>query len=126
MTKNIPLEKLLITSTMCLALAALNVRAEVPGEFRPQPTAHPEEKVWATGEKIQPRDTLPMSRAAHPFTPVHRKPKIARPGVPTLKGNDLIFEAGWEMIEAPRLKHADGARISESGVDTADWYDATV
>lgn len=126
MIKNIPLKKLLIASAICLPLAAFQARAEVPGEFRPQPTAHPEEKVWATGEKIQPKDTLPVSRATHPFTPVHRKPKLAAPGVPTLQGNELIFNAGWEMIEAPKLEDANGARISESGVNTADWYDATV
>ena len=100
--------------------------AEVPGEFRPEPVAHPEEKVWATGEKIQPKDTLPMSRAAHPFTPAHRKPKLAHPGLPTLQGSELIFNAGWEMIEAPGLKDANGAGISETGVDTGNWYDATV
>jgi hypothetical protein len=120
-----PIRNSLVLNVCVFACAAVCV-AEVPGEFRPQPIAHPEEKVWATGEKIQPPDTLPVSRAAHPFTPVQRKAKLAHPGAPTLRGDDLVFNAGWEMTEAPKLKEADGAKLSESGVDTRDWYDATV
>ena len=121
---------LLKIKTICVCSAVLaglcRVTAETPGAFRPQPVLHPEEKVWATGEKIQPPDTLPVSRAPHPFTPVHRKPKLAHPGSPTLKGDDLVFNAGWEMIEAPKLNNADGAVLSRPGVNTGDWYDATV
>ena len=108
-----------------LANMAANA-AEVPGEFRPQPTLHPVEKVWATGEKIQPPDTLPVSRAANPYTPVQRKPKLASPGSPMFEGNDLIFNAGWEMIEASKLKDINGSSLSEPVIDTREWYDATV
>ena len=69
---------------------------------------------------------MPVSRADHPFTPVHRQLKLAHPGAPKLEGNDLILNAGWEMIEAPRLKDTNGAALSAAGVDTDDWYDATV
>lgn len=124
-TKFNPIRNAVLLNICLFACAAVCV-AEIPGEYRPQPTAHPEEKAWATGEKIQPKDTLPVSRSPHPFTPVHRKPKLAQPGLPTLRGNELIFNAGWEMIEAPKLKDANGAKLSEPGVDTADWYDATV
>jgi hypothetical protein len=55
----------------------------------------------------------------------HRKPKLINPGQPALRGNDLVFDAGWEMIEAPKL-HTDGSILSQPGVDTTDWYDATV
>src|SRR6185312_4477352 len=50
----------------------------------------------------------------------------ANPGEPTLRGSELVFNAGWEMIEAPRLKDADGSALSKPGVETRDWYDATV
>ncbi|HTB85175.1 MAG TPA: glycoside hydrolase family 2 TIM barrel-domain containing protein [Candidatus Sulfotelmatobacter sp.] len=103
-----------------------NAIAETPGESRPQPILHPEEKAWATGDKVQPPDTLPVSRAANPVTPVSRKPKLPQPGLPTLDGNDLIFNAGWEMIEAPKLTDTNVAALSGPGVDTKDWYDATV
>ena len=116
--------------TICICAGVFagifNTKAEVSGEFRPQPVLHPAEKVWATGDKIQPPDTLPVSRAAHPFTPVQRKPKLAHPGSAMLAGNDLIFNAGWEMIEAPKLHDTNVAALSEPGVNTQEWYDATV
>ena len=117
----------LATICICAGVFAglFKATAEVPGEFRPQPVLHPAEPVWATGEKIQPQDTLPLSRAASP-APVQRKPKLAHPGVPVLDGSDLIFNAGWEMIEAPKLKNAAGAVLSAPGIDTQAWYDATV
>jgi hypothetical protein len=109
-----------------VAMAATDrVAAEVPGEFRPQPIKFPAENAWATGTKVQPADTLPKSRAPLVNT-AQRKPKLAQPGPPSLRGNDLVFNAGWEMIEAPRLERADGAVLSKSGVNTHDWYDATV
>jgi hypothetical protein len=101
----------------------LRATAEDPGEFRPQPV-HPTEKVGATGDRYEPPDEFPVSRAPL-VNNAQRKPKLASPGEPTLRGNDLVFDAGWEMIEAPKL-HADGATISQPGVDTSDWYDATV
>ena len=99
--------------------------AEMPGEFRPQPVLHPEEHAGATGTNVQPLNTYPVSRAPLVNT-AQRKPKLAHPGVPALNGDDLIFNAGWEMIEAPRLKSAEGATLSRPGVATGDWYDATV
>jgi hypothetical protein len=98
--------------------------AEQPGEFRPQPVPHPVEKCGATGDVVEPPDEFPASRAPLVNT-AHRKPKLANPGQPTLRGSDLIFNAGWEMIEAPKLS-ADGSTLSQPGVDTTDWYDATV
>jgi hypothetical protein len=115
--------------TICICAGVLAgvcpASAEMPGEFRPQPVLHPTEKAGATGDKIQPPDTLPVSRAPLVNTAT-RKPKLANPGEPTLRGNELVFNAGWEMIEAPRLKNADGATLSQPGADTRDWYDATV
>jgi hypothetical protein len=99
--------------------------AEVPGEFRPQPVLHPLEWVGARGTNVQPLDAYPVSRAPLVNT-AQRKPKLANPGAPTLRGNELLFNSGWEMIEAPRLKDAGGTLLSEPGVDTGDWYDATV
>lgn len=99
-------------------------KAEVPGEFRPQPTLFPIEKAGATGTNVQPLDTYPVSHAPLVNT-ARRKPKLATPGEPALRGNELVFNSGWEMIEAPRL-HADGAALSQPGVNTSDWYDATV
>ena len=112
---------------LCAGLLAgvCSSQAEVPGEFRPQPVLQPEEKVLATGDKIQPAETFPVSRAPLVNT-AQRKPKLATPGQPTLRANDLIFDAGWEMIEAPRLKDVNGSALSAPGVDTHDWYDATV
>ncbi|HTV41746.1 MAG TPA: glycoside hydrolase family 2 TIM barrel-domain containing protein [Candidatus Sulfotelmatobacter sp.] len=97
---------------------------ETPGEFRPQPVLHPTEKCGATGDVVEPPDEFPVSRAPLVNT-AHRKPKLTDPGQPTLRGNDLVFDAGWEMIEAPKLS-ADGSTLSQPGVDTRDWYDATV
>ena len=97
--------------------------AEEPGEFRPQPV-HPTEKVGATGDRYEPPDEFPVSRAPLVNT-AKRVPKLANPGAPTLQGNELVFDACWEMIEAPKL-HADGIIISQPGIDTANWYDATV
>ena len=103
----------------------LSARAdEVPGEFRPQPVLHPTETVGATGERIEPPDEFPVSRAPV-VNNAQRKPKLLNPGEPTLNGDELIFNAGWEMTEAPKL-HADGTALSQTGVDTHDWYDATV
>ena len=109
----------------CLFAGALTLVAEVPGEFRPQPTLHPAEMAGATGTNVQPLDTYPVSHAPLINT-AQRKPKLADPGGPTLRGSELVFNAGWEMIEAPRLKTAAGATLSKPGVDTRDWYDATV
>lgn len=109
----------------CLLAAALNTPAEVPGEFRPQPTLFPTEHAGATGTNVQPLDTYPVSRAPLVNTS-KRKPKLAKPGGPTVRGDELLFNAGWEMIEAPRLEAADGTALSQPGVNTRDWYDATV
>ncbi|HEY1790713.1 MAG TPA: beta galactosidase jelly roll domain-containing protein, partial [Verrucomicrobiae bacterium] len=110
---------------LCLVLVGISTAtAEIPGEFRPQPVPHPTEKCGATGDVVEPPDELPVSRAPLVNT-AHRKPKLTNPGQPALRGNDLVFDAGWEMIDAPKL-HVDGAALSQPGVDTADWYDATV
>ena len=103
---------------------ALTAHAELPGQFRSQPVPHPAEKCGATGDVVEPPDEFPVSRAPLVNT-AHRKPKLVNPGQPTLQGSDLVFNSGWELIEAPKLS-ADGSTLSQSGVDTADWYDATV
>ena len=108
----------------CVLAGLAKATAEEPGEFRPQPVLHPTEKVGATGDRYEAPDEFPVSRAPL-VNNAERKPKLASPGEPALRGNDLVFNAGWEMIEAPKL-HADGAAISQPGVDTSDWYDATV
>lgn len=99
--------------------------AEVPGEFRPQPVANPVENACAKGTNVQPATTFPKSRAAA-VSSVQRKPKLARQVPPLLRGNELVFNSGWEMVEAPKLQGADGAALSGPGVDTQKWYDATV
>src|SRR5215469_12706261 len=111
-------------AAFCLVGSTCWLKAEVPGEFRPQPTLYPLEKAGATGTNVQPLDTYPKSRAPLANT-AHRKPKLADPGDPVWHGNELVFNSGWEMIEAPKL-HADGVVLSKPGVNTADWYDATV
>lgn len=121
--RNSPLPK---TLCLCVLLAGMYpVSAEVPGEFRPQSVLHPEEHAGATGTNVQPLNTYPVSRAPL-VNMAKRKPKLANPGTPSLRGNELVFNAGWEMIEAPRLKSAVGSALSRPGVDTGDWYDATV
>lgn len=119
------LKKLLAGSSVFLALTAWNGRAEMPGEFRPKPVEIPAENAGAKGTNVQPANTYPVSHAPLVNT-ARRKAKLAAPGEPTARGNDLVFNRGWELIEAPRLKEADGAGISRPGVDTHDWYDATV
>jgi hypothetical protein len=114
---------LVFTLGACLDASSSTLLAETPGEFRPGPVLSPAEKVGATGVKVQPPDTLPTSRA--PIPAAQRKPKLAKRGQPILRGNELVFNAGWELAEAPRIK-ADGAALSRSGVDTHDWCDATV
>ena len=114
---------------ICVCAAAFfgacRARAEEPGEFRPKPVEFPAEKAHATGNQDQPADQYPQSRAPLANT-ARRKPKLAQPGQPLFRGNELVFNSGWELIEAPRLKNADGASLSTSGVNTHDWYDATV
>jgi hypothetical protein len=118
--------RFIFSTCVCAGLISqFSARAEVPGEFRPKPTLHPAENAGAKGVTVQPRDTYPTSRAPLVNT-AKRKPKLENPGQPTLRNSELVFNSGWEMIEAPRLKNADGAAISKSGVDTRDWYDATV
>jgi hypothetical protein len=107
-----------------IALGLASSRAEAPGEFRPKPFPHPTEKVGASGNKIQPADTLPKSRAPLP-PPPHRKQKLNQLSEPTQSGNALIFNAGWEMVEGSRVT-TNGAVLSVPGVDTRSWYDATV
>ena len=109
----------------CLAAGIGIAPAETPGEFRPQPTPQPLEHAGATGMMVQPTNTYPVSQAPLENTAV-RKPKLASPGGPAVRGNELLFNSGWEMIEAPRLQAADGAALSQAGLDTRDWYDATV
>ncbi|HAO78634.1 MAG TPA: glycoside hydrolase family 2 [Verrucomicrobia subdivision 3 bacterium] len=119
----------MMTKIICICASVLTgvslTSAEVPGEFRPQPTLQPAEHAGATGTNVQPLDTYPVSHAPLVNT-AQRKPKLANPGEPAVRGNELVFNAGWEMIEAPRLKIAAGATLSRPGVDTRDWYDATV
>jgi len=114
---------------ICLCAGVLagvcRARAEVPGEFRPKPVEFPAEKAHATGDHVQLADEYPQSRAPLVNT-AHRKPKLVSPGQPLDRGNELVFNSGWELIEAPRLVSADGASLSQSGVNTRDWYDATV
>ena len=118
----------MMTKIICICASVLTgvylTSAEVPGEFRPQPTLHPAEIAGATGTNVQPLDTYPVSHAPLVNT-AQRKPKLANPGEPAVRGNELVFNAGWEMIEAPRLKIAASATLSRPGVDTRDWYDAT-
>ena len=108
-----------------LAVCTFNATAEVPGEFRPKPIDIPAENAGAKGTNVQPRETYPQSRAPLVNTAA-RKAKLAHPGSPTRTGNELVFDSGWEMMEAPRLNSADGAAISKPGFTTTDWYDATV
>ncbi|MGA2245976.1 MAG: sugar-binding domain-containing protein [Verrucomicrobiota bacterium] len=112
-------------SALVLSAGIYAGRAEAPGEFRPQPTLVPLEQAGATGTNVQPADTYPVSRAPL-VNSAHRKPKLASPGEPTLRGNELLFNAGWEMIEAPRLNPAERALLLQPQCDTRDWYDATV
>jgi len=143
-----PLSAFLLTCFLAMPTVASISRAEVPGEFRPKPNPHPVEDAVAKGTTIQPADTLPVSRAPLVNT-AQRKPKLAHPGQPALRGNELVFNAGWELIEAPRLTSSSGtgispvrlkthgrdaratdahvgAALSKPGVNTRDWYDATV
>ena len=123
--------------TTILGLAAIASGAapadqERPGQFRPQPILSPDtHNVGATGMKVQPLDTLPKSLA--PLGSAVRKPKRTERGRPTPRGtNELVLDAGWELIEAPRLQAperasaAAGGRLSRPGLDTQAWYDATV
>jgi hypothetical protein len=110
---------------MLIAMVSSNtLMAEIPGEYRPRPVENPTEEVGATGVKVQPPDTLPQSRSTAPIDPIRIRPK--KTGLPVWQGNELVFNTGWRMIEAPRLTTADGAAISTPGIDVADWYDATV
>lgn len=106
-----------------LSGSAHKLLAEMPGEFRPKLVDNPVEKVGATGMKVQPPDTFPKSRASQEIDPPARS---IPPGKPLLQRDELVFNAGWKMIEAPRLKTIDGAILSQVGVDTRDWYVATV
>src|ERR1051325_5322355 len=92
-------------------LFPMTTLAENPGEFRPQPIKNPNQKVGATGDKIQPADTLPQSRAPVAWE-ARRKPKLAKRGQPELRGGELVFNAGWELAEAPQVKQA-GAELSQ-------------
>ncbi len=96
----------------------------MPGEFRPNSVNTPLEEVGATGAKVQPLDTLPQSRAPFVVNPV--KSPATSPDELKLCGNELVFNAGWKMIESPRLRMMDGTALSKSGLDTRGWYDATV
>src|ERR1019366_70588 len=103
----------------CLNFSSSTLLAEPRGYFRPRPGLNPAEKAGGTGAKVQPPDTLPKSRA--PIPAAQRKPKLAKRGEPILRGNELVFSAGWELAEAPRV-NAGGAALSQPGVDTHDWY----
>jgi glycosyl hydrolase family 2/Ig-like domain-containing protein len=125
MTIRNAISKVVSTATVFLFLATLASRAETPGEFRPEPILVPLENAGAKGTNVQPKDTYPVSRAPLVNT-AQRKPKLPHPGEPALRGDDLVFNAGWELAEAPKLKTSDGSTLSKPGVDTRDWYDATV
>jgi hypothetical protein len=125
--RNSPTQSWILAACLGATMLAggLGVRAETPGEFRPKPIEIPAENAGAKGTNVQPVDTYPKSHAPLVNT-AQRKARLAHPGEPVLRGNDLVFNAGWELIEAPRLKNSDGAALSQPGVDTRDWYDATV
>src|SRR5580693_3170759 len=110
--KSVAPRLLILLASFAFAFCA---SAEIPGEFRPQPVLHPTEKCGATGDVVEPPDEFPVSRAPLVNT-VRRKPKLTNRGQPTLQGSDLVFNAGWELIEAPKL-HADGSTLSHPGVD---------
>ncbi len=107
-----------------LTCGAGRAGAEMPGEFRPKPVDEPTETVGATGMKIQPPDTLPKSRVAPAADPANRA--AMDPSDPQLLGNELIFNGGWKLAEASKLKVTDGEVLSQLGADTHGWYDATV
>src|ERR1700722_2825146 len=118
------MKHLLAVAIFAASLTGLASFAESPGEFRPKPFPNPTEKVGASGKKIQPPATLPKSRAPFPQPPV-RKARRAQKGSPTLRGDEFVLNAGWEMAEAPNV-HADGPTLSSAGFDSQSWYDATV
>ena len=84
---------------------------------------NPTEKVGATGDKVQPPDTLPKSRAPGLLNP---QPIPVPVKQPESRAHEIVFNAGWKMIEAPNLSDADGARLSAAGLDVAAWHDAVV
>ena len=96
----------------------LTLFGETPGEFRPKPIRNPAQEAGNTGLKIQPADTLPRSRG--PFTDPVPKPRRSYKETPTIRGNELVFDAGWKLIEAKRAG-GTGAALSQPGVDTHDW-----
>lgn len=110
-----------IAAGFCISTAL----AEQPGEFRPKPIEKPNtNKVGATGLKDYPEAEQPRSKA--PFDKPVRKAKAAVKAQPAVGADgSIVLNAGWELIEAPRVK-SDGKTISQSGLNTADWYDATV
>jgi hypothetical protein len=95
---------------VCVLASPCVLRAETPGEFRPPPTLQPAENASAKGTNVQPLNEYPVSHAPLVNT-AKRKPKLKHPGAPTLQGDQLVFNSGWEMIEAPKL-HAGGAALS--------------
>jgi hypothetical protein len=42
-----------------------------------------------------------------------------------MRGSELVFDAGWKLAAASRVKE-HGSALSRPGVDTHEWYDATV
>jgi len=107
-----------------VSLGVPSLLAETPGEFRPNPVLTPDEQVGATGDKVQPQDTLPKSQmTGDDPAPLNKKP-IARLQVkPT--ANEMVLNTGWKLTGATSI-NATGAMLSQIGIPTSGWYDATV
>ena len=102
---------------LCFAMSAV-ARAEVPGEFRPRPVVNITQEVECGVRPFQPPGLEPRSRTG-------RKPRLTDKGRPERRGSELVFRRGWELAEAPWV-NTNGAALSRPGVDTREWYDATV
>ena len=75
---------------------------------------------------FEPQDprTLPEPKEP-PQTPV-RKPKLGEQHLAVVDpSGKLVLNTGWELIEARRVS-ARGETLSKPGINTHDWYDATV
>jgi hypothetical protein len=88
-------------------------------------------KPWPIQTKEQagyraPQDPSSLPKSAAPFSaPVARALSPSRTSLQPRGENQWVLEGGWKLTPAPKLS-ADGSAIAQSGVDTKDWWPATV
>ena len=75
---------------------------------------------------FEPQDPRTLPEPKEPPQKAVRKPKLTEQRLAVVDSSGkLVLNTGWELIEARRVS-GHGETLSKPGLNTHDWYDATV